>query len=297
MGGIHDQGNRMNLFCFGLGFSAAHLVDAYRDRFTRIIGTTRSPEKRDRLEAKGIEARLFGGGHDDERIAGDLAQCDALLISASPEEGVDPVLHAYGDVIAASPRLSWIGYLSTIGVYGDQGGRWIDESEPVNPGSKRSRERVAVEEEWLALGQRTGTPVQIFRLAGIYGPGRNAVRQLKAGTARRIIKPDQVFNRIHVEDIARTLLASMESPRNGAIYNVCDNEPAPPQDVITFAAERLGIAPPPEVPFEEADLSPMGRSFYGECKRVSNRLIREELGVTLAYPTYREAMRDLAASE
>jgi nucleoside-diphosphate-sugar epimerase len=287
----------MNLFCFGLGFSAAHLVNAYRDRFTRIIGTTRSPEKRDQLTASGIEARLFGGGHHDERIAGDLAECDALLISASPEEGVDPVLRAYGDVIAASPRMSWIGYLSTIGVYGDQGGRWIDESEPANPGSRRSRERVAVEEEWLALGERTGKPVQIFRLAGIYGPGRNAVRQLKAGTARRIIKPGQVFNRIHVEDIARTLLASMEKPRNGAIYNVCDDEPAPPQDVITFAAERLGIASPPEVPFEEADLSPMGRSFYGECKRVSNRLIREELGVTMAYPTYREAMRDLAASE
>jgi nucleoside-diphosphate-sugar epimerase len=287
----------MNLFCFGLGFSAAHLVDAYRDRFTRIVGTTRSPEKRDRLEAKGIAARLFGGGHHDERIAGDLAESDALLISASPEEGVDPVLHAYSDAIAASPRLAWIGYLSTIGVYGDQGGRWIDESVPVNPGSKRARERVAAEEEWLALGQRTGKPVQIFRLAGIYGPGRNAVRQLKAGTARRIIKPGQVFNRIHIEDIARTLLASMEKPRNGAIYNVCDDEPAPPQDVITYAAERLGIAPPPEIPFEEADLSPMGRSFYGECKRVSNRLIREELGVTLAYPTYREAMRDLAASE
>jgi nucleoside-diphosphate-sugar epimerase len=287
----------MNLFCFGLGFSAGHLANAYRDRFTRIIGTTRSPEKSDLLAASGIEARLFGGGHHDERIAGDLAECDALLISASPEEGVDAVLRAYGDVIAASPRLSWIGYLSTIGVYGDQGGRWIDESEPVNPGSRRSRERVAVEEEWLALGRRTGKPVQIFRLAGIYGPGRNAVRQLKAGTARRIIKPGQVFNRIHVEDIARTLLASMEKPRNGAIYNVCDDEPAPPQDVITFAAERLGIAPPPEVPFEEADLSPMGRSFYGECKRVSNRLIREELGVTMAYPTYREAMRDLAQSE
>jgi len=287
----------MNLFCFGLGFSAAHLVNAYRDRFSRVIGTTRSPEKRDQLAANGIEARLFGGGHDDERIVGDLAECDALLISASPEEGVDPVLQAYGDIIATSPRLSWIGYLSTIGVYGDQGGRWIDESEPANPGSKRSRERVAVEEEWLALGRRTGKPVQIFRLAGIYGPGRNAIRQLKAGTARRIIKPGQVFNRIHVEDIARTLLASMEKPRNGAIYNVCDDEPAPPQDVITFAAERLGIAPPPEVSFEEADLSPMGRSFYGECKRVSNRLIREELGVTMAYPTYREAMRDLAQSE
>jgi nucleoside-diphosphate-sugar epimerase len=287
----------MNLFCFGLGFSAAHLVNAYRDRFTRIIGTTRSPDKRDQLAASGIEARLFGGGHHDERIAGDLAECDALLISASPEEGVDPVLHAYSDVIAASPRLSWIGYLSTIGVYGDQGGRWIDESEPVNPGSKRSRERVAAEEEWISLGRGTGKPVQIFRLAGIYGPGRNAVRQLKDGTARRIIKPGQVFNRIHVEDIARTLLASMERPRNGAIYNVCDHEPAPPQDVITFAAERLGIVAPPEIPFEQADLSPMGRSFYAECKRVSNRLIREELGVSLAYPTYREAMLDLAASE
>ena len=287
----------MNLFCFGLGFSAAHLVDAYRDRFARIVGTTRSPEKRDALAAKGIEARLFGGGHDDGRIPGDLAACDALLISASPEDGVDTVLQANGDAIAASPRLSWIGYLSTIGVYGDQGGRWIDESEPVNPASRRSRERVAVEEEWLALGRRTGKSVQIFRLAGIYGPGRNAVRQLMAGTARRIVKPGQVFNRIHVEDIARTLLASMERPRNGAIYNVCDDEPAPPQDVITFAAECLSITPPPEVPFEEADLSPMGRSFYGECKRVSNRLIREELGVSLAYPTYREAMRDLAASE
>jgi nucleoside-diphosphate-sugar epimerase len=287
----------MNLFCFGLGFSAAHFTDAYGDRFARIAGTTRAADKRDAWEAKGVAMRLFPGEGDAAGIAADIADSDALLVSISPDEGVDPVLRAHAEAIAAAPRLRWIGYLSTVGVYGDHGGAWIDETTPVAPASTRSRERVAVEREWLEFGARSGKPVHVFRLAGIYGPGRNAVRQLKAGTARRIVKPGQVFNRIHVEDIARTLLASMEKPRAGAIYNVCDDEPAPPQDVVAFAAACLGVPPPPETPFEDADLSPMGRSFYGECKRVSNRLIREELGVELAYPTYREAMRDLAESE
>jgi nucleoside-diphosphate-sugar epimerase len=296
-GGARNDGQPMNLFCFGLGFSAAHLVDAYRSRFARIVGTTRSPDKRDAFEARGVAMRLFPGEGDDGRIAEDVARSDALLVSISPENGVDPVLAAHRDAIAAAPRLRWIGYLSTVGVYGDHGGAWVDETTPVAPVSRRSRERVAVERGWLAFGESSGKPVQIFRLAGIYGPGRNAVRQLKAGTARRIVKPGQVFNRIHVEDIARTLLASMHKPRAGAIYNVCDDEPAPPQDVVAYAAACLGLPPPPEIPFDDAPLSPMGRSFYGECKRVSNRLIREELGVEVAYPTYREAMRDLAGRE
>ncbi len=284
----------MNLFCFGLGFSALHLVTAYADRFERITGTTRSAEKRERLEARGITTRLFDASGGEEAIASDLRESDALVVSIAPGESGDPVLAAHADAIAASPRLGWIGYLSTVGVYGDHGGAWIDEATPVAPVSRRSRERVAAEREWLEFGERTRKPVQVFRLAGIYGPGRNAIRQLRAGTARRIVKPGQVFNRIHVEDIARTLIASMEKPRAGAIYNVCDDEPAPPQDVVGFAADLIGVPPPPEISFEEADLSPMGRSFYGECKRVSNRLIREELGVDIAFPSYREAMRDLA---
>jgi len=216
-----------------------------------------------------------------------------VLISAGPDEAGDPVLRRYAHEIETSKSLRWIGYLSTIGVYGDADGGWVDESVPPNPSHARTQRRVEVEQEWLALGARSGKATQIFRLAGIYGPGRNPILNLDQ-RAQRVIKKGQVFNRIHVDDIAQVLLASMAKPRQGAMYNVSDNEPAPPQDVLLYAAELTGREPPPEVPFEQAVMSEMARSFYADNKRVSNRLIREELGVELRYPTYREGVGALA---
>jgi nucleoside-diphosphate-sugar epimerase len=203
-------------------------------------------------------------------------------------------LRHYRDEIARLSTLAWIGYLSTVGVYGNAAGAIVDETAELHPNNERTRARVVAESGWLALGETTGRPVQVFRLAGIYGPGRSALDKLRAGTARRIVKPGQVFNRIHVEDIASVLEASIARPRAGAIYNVADDEPAPPEDVIAYGAELLGIEPPPEIPFEDADLTPMARSFYGDSRRISNARIKSELGVTLAYPNYREGLRALA---
>ena len=232
--------------------------------------------------------RRFPG--EEDAIARDLASSDAVLVSIPPGAAGDPVLAAFGETIAAAPHLRWIGYLSTIGVYGDHAGGWVDEATPPRPVSARSRERVAAEEAWASLGRASGKAVQVFRLAGIYGPGRSALDKLADGTAKRLVKPGQVFNRIHVDDIAAVLAASLDRPRAGAIYNVTDDEPAAAQDVVAHAAELAGVPPPPEIPFEEAELTPMARSFYGENKRVRNALIRDELGVRLAYPTYREGL-------
>jgi nucleoside-diphosphate-sugar epimerase len=286
----------VTLFVFGLGYSARAFVRAERGRFDRLVATVTSAAKAEALAVDGIEARVFGPDGRDPRIAGDLRDARALLVSIPPGEDGDPALAAYSDEIAAAPRLAWIGYLSTVGVYGDHAGAWIDEATPPKPASARSRRRLAAEEAWLALGRCTGTSVQVFRLAGIYGPGRNPFVQLAAGTAKRVVKPGQVFNRIHVDDIAAALAASLDRPRAAAIYNVTDDEPAPPQDVVTYAAGLAGVAPPPEIPFEEAGLSPMARSFYGETKRVSNRLIKQELGLALRYPTYREGLTGLRAA-
>jgi nucleoside-diphosphate-sugar epimerase len=243
--------------------------------------------------AEGIRALLFDGERANPEIAPALAQAECVLVSVPPDEHGDPVLRAFADDLASAPRLAWIGYLSTVGVYGDHGGAWVDETTPVSPVTERSAARVAAENAWLALGARSGKPVHIFRLAGIYGPGRNALEQLARGTARRIVKPGQVFNRIHVDDIAAVLAASIERRNGGAIYNLADDEPAPPQDVVAYAAALTGIEPLPETPFEAARLSPMAASFYGECKRVRNRRVKEELGVRLRYPSYREGLKAL----
>ncbi|MDJ1160169.1 SDR family oxidoreductase [Chelatococcus sp. SYSU_G07232] len=287
----------MNLFVFGLGYSVMTLVRRHRDRFTRVAGTVRTAGKAAALRAEGIAAHVFDGtSGGDEALLADLAAADALILSAPPGQAGDPALAAYGEAIAAAPRLIWIGYLSTIGVYGDRAGGRVDETAEPRPTNERLRRRVEAERAWLALGARTGKTVAIFRIAGIYGPGRNALVDLAAGTAHRIVKPGQVFNRIHVDDIAAVLAAALERAAPGAVYNLADDEPAPPQDVVAHAARLLGVAPPPEVPFEEADLSPMARSFWGANKRVSNQRIREELGVTLAYPTYREGLAALLAA-
>jgi nucleoside-diphosphate-sugar epimerase len=283
----------MNLFVFGLGYSVRQFLSLYRERLSAIAGTVRTPEKARAMEAEGIEAYRFDGADYDPGIPDRIARADALLVSVPPVREADPVLEHFSDAIASAPDLRWVGYLSTVGVYGHADGAWVDETTPPNPATVRSRHRIAAEQEWLALGDSAPFAVQIFRLAGIYGPGRNALVKVADGSAKRIVKPGQVFNRIHTTDIAQVLMASIESPSRNAIYNVADDEPGPPQDVIAYAAHLLGREPPPEVPFEEADQAPMARSFYSDNKRVRNTRIRTELGVTLRYPTYREGLQAL----
>ena len=220
-----------------------------------------------------------------------------LLVSAAPGADGDPVLRYLDELLVGLiTSLEWVGYLSTIGVYGNSDGAWIDESATRRPSSERGKRRVITEDAWLSFGARTGIAVQVFRLPGIYGPGRSPLHKVAEGKSRRIVKPGQVFNRAHVEDIAQVVLASIASPRAGAIYNVSDDEPSPPQDVIKYAAELLGIDAPEEVAFETADMTPMARSFYSDNKRVGNALIKRELGVELKYPTYREGLRQVLES-
>lgn len=278
-------------FIFGLGYSA--LAFARRPETMRLprIGTVRGAQKAARLGAEGIEALLFDGMTDHPAIRAALAETTHLLVSIAPDTAGDPVLRVFGEAIAAAPRLSWIGYLSTVGVYGDHGGAWIDEMTPARPVSARSVNRLAAEEAWTALGAHRGVPVALLRLSGIYGPGRNPFVNLAEGSARRLVKPGQVFNRIHVADIA-AVIAAAAARRASGVFNVTDDEPAPPQDVVAFAAALAGCPPLPDIPFETADLSPMARSFYGENKRVGNRRLAE-LGVKLRYPDYRTALTAL----
>jgi nucleoside-diphosphate-sugar epimerase len=286
----------MNLLILGLGYAAGFFAREARARGWQVTGTVRSAEKAARLGRDGIGALVFDGLTVSPALAAAVAEADAVMVSVQPTEDSDPALNCLSAELAAAPRLGWIGYLSTIGVYGDQGGAWIDESTPPAPGNARTRQRVVIEEGWLRLGRTGGKPVQIFRLSGIYGPGRNAIAKLREGKAVRLVKPGQVFNRIHVDDIAGVLMASLARPRQGAIYNVTDDEPGPPQDVIAFAAELTGLEPPPEIPFDEAALSPMAAGFYGENKRVSNALVKRELAYAFRYPRYREALEALAAA-
>lgn len=281
----------MRLFVFGVGFSSKAFIEEVRQRFDWIGGTTRSAEKAEALKSLGVEPFLFDGETRGDGIAEALASATHVLVSIAPNEAGDPVLTQHGADIAAG-RPAWIGYLSTVGVYGNHDGAWVDEDTPCKPVSKRSVQRVAAEEAWLDFAARNGLPVQVFRLSGIYGPGRNAFENFKKGKARRLVKPGQVFNRIHVADIAGALSAAMDRPST-RIFNVTDDEPAPPQDVVAHAAALLGVEAPPEIPFETADLSPMARSFYGENKRVSNRRVKDELGYTFRYPDYRVALAAL----
>jgi nucleoside-diphosphate-sugar epimerase len=285
----------MKLLVFGFGYSALHISQRLQVAGAQVTATVRSSEKAERLAQTGITARVFSPGYCDEAITGDIAGSEAILVSIPPDQTGDPVLSSFADHIAAAPSLRWLGYLSTIGVYGDHHGNWVDEETAPTRLQERSRIRARAEEAWLAFGAARKVAVHIFRLSGIYGPGRSPLVQLAAGTARRIIKPGQVFNRIHVTDIAAVIEASLARPRSGGVYNVTDNEPAPPQDVIEFAARLCGLQPPPEVPFESAELSPIARSFFSESKRVRNDLVHRELGVALRYPTYREGLIALRA--
>ncbi|MFD1510255.1 SDR family oxidoreductase [Lacimonas salitolerans] len=279
------------LFSFGHGYSAQALAHRLLAEGWRVYGTTRNPGKIKALKDQGVHPLLWG--HDD--IPSALAQATHLLSSVSPDADGDPVLAEYRAAItAAAPQIAWVGYLSTTGVYGDRQGGWVDESSPLTPGTRRGQARVDAERAWAAI---PGLPLHIFRLAGIYGPGRGPFEKVRQGTAQRIIKPGQVFSRTHVEDIAQVLAASIARPDPGAVYNVCDDDPAPPQDVIAHAADLLDLPLPPAVDFNNADLSPMARSFYSESKRVSNDRIKQDLGVTLLYPSYREGLRAILKAE
>ncbi len=280
------------LFVFGIGYSSRAFIEEARGSFGWIGGTTRSQEKAEKLEEQGIHAFIFDGKAANPDIADALKSATHVLLSVAPDEAGDPVLLCHGEDIAAA-RPEWTAYLSTVGVYGDHQGAWVDEETQCRPVSKRSVYRVAAENAWLDFAKNNGLALQIFRLAGIYGPGRNALVNLKEGKARRLIKPGQVFNRIHVADIAGALTASLDARRT-RIYNVSDDEPSPPQDVVTYAAKLLKLDPPEEIAFEDADLSPMARSFYGENKRVSNKRLKDELNYTFRYPTYRQAFDALA---
>lgn len=280
------------LFCFGLGYTTLALARALLADGWQVAGTTRSASKRARLLEEGIEAHLFEHGRPLENAADTLASATHVLISIAPDDAGDPVLRHHVRDLAALQGLRWAGYLSTTGVYGDRDGAWVDEGDRVDPSMPRTRRRVAAEGGWLA----SGLPVHVFRLAGIYGPGRSALDAVRAGTARRIVKPGQVFGRVHVDDIVQVLRASIERPHPCAIYNVADDEPAPPQDVVSFACEILGRDPPPEIPFEQAELPPMARSFYEDNRRIDNTRIKQELGVQLLYPSYRHGLSALLAS-
>ena len=273
------------LLCFGLGYTARVLAQRLTDGGWTIRGTTRDPDRKP-LPAEWRSYR-FDRGHPLASEA--FASVTHVLTSIAPDPDGDLVLASHAADLRALPGLQWVGYLGTTAVYGDRQGGWVDEATPLAPTLARADRRALAEAAWLG----SGLPVHIFRLAGIYGPGRNAFVQLGDGTARRIVKPDQVFSRIHVEDIATVLEASMAKPNPGTVYNVCDDEPAPPQDVVTFAAGLMGVPPPPEQPYETAELSPMARTFYRGNRRVRNERIKRELGVGLAYPSYREGLRAL----
>jgi nucleoside-diphosphate-sugar epimerase len=281
------------LFCFGFGYTARHLAAALAADGWSIAGTCRRPDRQRALRAAGIEARLFDHGHALEGAAAALAGCTHLLVSVPPDADGDLVLRSHASDIAALDGLRWAGYLSTTGVYGDRDGGWVDEETELRPSGERGRRRCAAEAGWLELWRDHGVPVHIFRLAGIYGPGRSALDQVRNGTARRIVKPGHAFSRIHVDDIAATLQASMARPRPGAIYNVCDDASAPSSDVVDYACTLLEVDPPPATPFEDAALSPMAAGFYADNKRVRNTLIKTELGVELGYPDYRSGLTAL----
>jgi nucleoside-diphosphate-sugar epimerase len=283
----------MRLFCFGFGYSAQALARAMQGATCRVAGTVRNPETARALASAGVESFTFDGSAPLAHAAKVLEGTTHLLVSAPPDADGDPVLRHHAadiaDLVDSIPALRWLGYLSTTAVYGDHNGGWVDEDTPAAPTSDRARRRVEAERAWLELERTRGVPAHVFRLAGIYGPGRNALVDVQRSAAHRIHKRGQVFSRIHVEDIAAALAASMARPRPGRIYNVCDNEPAPGDDVITHACQLLGREPPPLVSFDDAapKLSEMARSFYADNKRVSNAAIKAALGTTLTYPDYR----------
>lgn len=281
------------LISFGHGYSATALAQRLLTLGWTIFGTTRSADKAQTIRKTGVVPVVLDSPQADPDIHQALSQATHLLISAGPTQLGDPTLLRFREQISTAPHLEWVGYLSTTGVYGDHQGGWVDEQTRLAPSTRRGKWRVAAEQDWQSI---PGLPLHIFRLAGIYGPGRGPFAKVRNGTARRIIKENQLFSRIHVNDIAQVLEASINQPNPGAIYNVCDDLAAPPEDVIAYAAELLGLPIPPAIPFEQAEMTPMARSFYAESKRVRNDRIKDELGVKLMYPDYRAGLAALLQS-
>lgn len=292
---MNERSSNNTLLCLGYGYTARALAARLTAQGWTVIGTTRDMHAGEPPHSEPDARRIFTwrGPQDNDRLP--LGGVTHVLHSIAPDAEGDPVFTALGAQLSTLPSLKWMGYLSTTAVYGDHDGAWVDEDTPVTPSSRRGAWRAQAEAHWQSL--LPGLPLHIFRLAGIYGPGRGPFAKLMEGRARRIVKPGQVFSRIHVEDIATTLEASIQRPRPGAIYNVCDDDPAPPQDVLGYAAELLGLPIPAEVPFDEAAMSPMARSFYGENKRVRNDLLKQELGVQLRYYDYREGLKAVRDAE
>lgn len=282
------------LFCFGLGYSAHVVARKLASSGWSIAGTSTSAAGAEALTQSGYEGLVFDGTARSASIADALQRSTHVLLSIPPAAGGDPALFRHAQDIAAASNISWIGYFSTVGVYGDAAGGWVDEETEATPVSRRGIRRLRAENAWRRLGHDTAKCVNVLRLPGIYGPGRSAIEDVLAGTARRIVKPGQVFNRIHVEDIARATVAAIGRPQADRIYNVTDDEPGPPQDVVAYAAQLLGRPVPPDIVFTTADLPPMARSFYSESKRVSNARLKAELLPRLAYPTYREGLAAIA---
>jgi nucleoside-diphosphate-sugar epimerase len=285
------------LLCFGLGYAAEHYVASYGEGFERIVGTVRGAERAAVLNARfagRLRALAFDGVFPTPEVKSAIGEADAALVSIPQTENGDPVLTAFGDALAHARRLQAVAYLSTVGVYGDQDGAWVDEETPARPDSPRGRKRLATERAWQQFGTASGAAIAVLRLAGIYGPGRNALLQVARGDTRRIVKPGQVFNRIHVADIAQAIDAAL-TQRTAGIFNVADDEPSPQGDPLVFAARLMGRPPPPEISYQEAapSMSPLALSFWQDCRRVRNDKLKRELGVNLLYPTYREGLQDL----
>ncbi|MBL0941935.1 MAG: SDR family oxidoreductase [Alphaproteobacteria bacterium] len=278
----------MNLLCFGCGYVAQHFARLILHKGGKVTGTTRDEANFKSLKAQGIQSLIFNDEQPLEQAI--LKSFSHILVSIPPYQESDLVINTHFREFKWLSNLKWLGYLSTTGVYGDHNGEWVTEVSHCAPTQARSQIRLQSEEAWLKLWQRYSVPVHIFRLSGIYGPKRNVFEQIKKGTARRLYKPEQVFSRIHVNDIAQTLLASIFSPQAGEIYNVADDEPASSADVISYAYHLLGLEPPILIPFEEAQLTSIAQEFYAGNKRVSNRKMKQELNINLLYPTYREGL-------
>ncbi len=279
----------MGVFFFGMGYSSlasARAIHQMIDESLPIAGTTRTEDGVERLAESPYRLHVFDGQHPSATLAADLRNANHVVLSIPPGDGGDPALALHRADLDAARDLEWLCYYSTVGVYGDFGGAWIDESAPTRPVNKRSQQRVEAEAAWQDYATERGVPLLVLRLAGIYGPGRSSFDKLREGTARRIVKPGQVFNRIHVDDIDRVTALAARA-KLGGVFNLSDDEPAPPQDLVEHAARKMGVPVPPDVPFEQAQMTEMARSFYSDNKRVSSAAIKKALGIDLLYPNYR----------
>ncbi len=286
-----------NLFCFGFGYTAGFLADSLASGGWEVAGTTTDPDKKISLRKRGVRAHIFDRHHPVPDPFQTFEDVTHIMLSVPPDAEGDPVFDVHAADLSALKRLKWVGYLSTTAVYGNQDGNWVDETTPPAPDTRRGSLRLKAERQWQSLYLNEGVPLHIFRLSGIYGPGRSAIDAVRSGTATRIEKPGHAFNRIHVSDIAQTLIASMHKPNPGSIYNLADDAPSPSHEVISFACNLLALDVPPLIPFDRADMPPIVRSFYKDNKRIRNDKIKNQLGVRLIHPDYRSGLQACLEAE